>query len=52
MTFDDNGNVIYIGHSEGRTPWATKYLYLPGHKPLLLGKHTGNGSSISDHFQG
>ena len=22
------------------------------HKPLLLGKHTGNGSSISDHFQG
>lgn len=52
MTFDENGNVIYIGHSEGRTPWATKYLYLPGHKPLLLGKHTGNGSSISDHFQG
>ena len=52
MAFDGNGEVVYIGHSEGRTPWATKYLYLPVNKHILLGKHSGNGSSISDHFQG
>jgi dipeptidyl aminopeptidase/acylaminoacyl peptidase len=52
MAFDGNGEVVYIGHSEGRTPWATKYMYLPVNKHVLLGKHSGNGSSISDHFQG
>ena len=52
VAFNEKGELIYIGHREGLIPWATNYIYLPGHEPVLLGKHTGNGTSISDQFQG
>ncbi len=47
------GDVAYTGHREGIKPWAVRKLF-PGidRESVVLGKHTGNGSIISDLFLG
>ncbi len=53
MALSRSGDVAFTGHREGIKPWAVKKLFLPAeNKQLVLGKHTGNGSVISDLFQG
>lgn len=53
MAISQSGEVAFTGHREGIKPWAVKKLFLQdGKRQIMLGEHTGNGSVISDLFQG
>lgn len=53
MGLSESGEIAYSGHREGIKPWAVKKLFLLSSKrEYVIAKNTGNGSVISDLFQG
>ncbi len=53
MALSEAGKLAFTGHREGIKPWAVKKLFLHSeNRQIVLGNHTGNGSVISDLFQG